>query len=156
MVEPGFQPRQSFPRAGVIDTKLLMREAYGIKGRSPLLPPCTPITLYLPISLPFKGLSGRVFINISYKNIYKWIFPMNVIILLYCSVVCFSFFSFDLGICRSISFFYLLPNIPRNGFTIILPLTDRWAVSKFLILNAMSNASLNILIQAFCAHVLIP
>lgn len=78
---------------------------------------------------------------------------MNVIVL-YCSVACFSFFSFDVDIWRSIAYFKLLLNVPQNGFTIILPLMDMWAVSNSGALRAMGNASLNILIQAFCAHVL--
>lgn len=79
--------------------------------------------------------------------------PMNVIVL-YCSVACLSFFSFDVDICRSISYFKLLLNVPQNGFTIILPLMDMWVVSNSGALSAMGNASLNILIQAFYAHVL--
>ena len=41
--------------------KAFNKRAYGIKGRSSLLPHCIPVMFYLPISLSFRELWDRIF-----------------------------------------------------------------------------------------------
>ena len=41
--------------------KAVNKRAYGIKGRSSLLPHCIPVMFYLPISLSFRELWDRIF-----------------------------------------------------------------------------------------------